>query len=217
MKQEAPGDLPSAITPGPKVASKKISPSGTTLLVLRKELRSIMPAQSRSLSTRFMTLAYDWESLVVIALGRSRKGNLFSVADILWGKKIQLFVGLSMPLSLVELAWLDIWPGQAWLAILSCLVWICQMMVIACSVPVSIPSQFHFHPVSIHPISMPIPISASVPIPAPWSLRFLLSLSLLLPGRCGFCAHGLAWAGLARGEGQAVAAFLPRLSERRFR
>ena len=178
-----------------------------------------MPAQSRSLSTRFMTLAYDWESLVVIALGRSRKGNLFSVAEIFWGKKIQLLVGLSMPLSLLELAWLDIWFGQAWLAILSCLVWICQIMVIACSVPVSIPFQFHFHPVSIHSISMPIPISASVPIPAPWSLRFLFPFPfpLLLPARSGFRSHGLAWAGLARGEGQAVAAFLPRLSERRFR
>jgi hypothetical protein len=104
-----------------------------------------------------------------------------------------------MPLSLLELAWLDIWPGQAWLAILSCLVWICQIMVIACSVPVSIPFQFHFHPVSIHSISMPIPISASVPIPAPWSLRFLFPFPfpLLLPARSGFRSHGLAWPGLA--------------------
>ena len=69
-------------------------------------------------------------------------------------------------------------------------------MVIACSVPTPIPppsrlnpisiqSQFHFHPVSIHPISMPIPISASVPIPAPWSLRFL------------FPWFGPGWPGLA--------------------
>jgi hypothetical protein len=72
------------------------------------------------------------------------------------------------------------------------------MMVIACSVPVSIPSQSHFHPVSIHPISMPIPISASVPIPAPWSLRFLFPFPFPLPGRCGFRSHGLARAGLAR-------------------
>ena len=144
-----------------------------------------MPAQSRSLSTRFMTLAYDWESLVVIALGRSRKGNLFSVAEIFWVKKIQLLVGLSMPLSLLELAWLDIWPGLAWLAILSCLVWICQIMVIARSVLTSIPPPSRLNPISIpsqshlHPVSIPSLCPFRFPLPSPFPLL----------GRSGFCSH----------------------------
>ena len=165
-----------------------------------------MPAQSRSLSTRFMTLAYDWESLVVIALGRSRKGNLFSVAEIFWGKKIQLLVGLSMPLSLLELAWLDIWPGLAWLAILSCLVWICQIMVIARSVLTSIPPPSRLNPISIpsqsrlyahsdfrfrpHSRSLVAPVFALIPAPAPWSLRFSLPW------------FGLGWPGPGRGPGR---------------
>ncbi len=144
---------------------------------------------------------------MVIALGRSRKGNLFSVADIFWGKKTELFVRLSMPLSLLELAWLDIWPGQAWLVIFSYLAWMCQLVVIARSVPtpipppsrlnlISIPSQFHFHSSHLyahsdfrfrpHSRSLVAPVFVPIPAPAPWSLRFSLpwlGLGWLGPGR----------------------------------